>query len=150
MVRASPARGVLLCLAGRVGLRFGVSENQMGGWGEGSRTPAQQQTGADHVTLPGWGGLGCGIMGTARGKQPGSFNPAMHKLPSVIAEMKQGLISVGICCNQMKYGTVAVEKGMCQASPGQSRGQMTGRAVTAHPREPGLEGCAAVRAVLLG
>ncbi|XP_010076076.1 PREDICTED: protein strawberry notch homolog 2, partial [Pterocles gutturalis] len=25
-------------------------------------------------------------------------------------EMKQGLISVGICCNQMKYGTVAVEK----------------------------------------
>uniref|UniRef100_A0A672U3W9 Protein strawberry notch homolog 2 n=1 Tax=Strigops habroptila TaxID=2489341 RepID=A0A672U3W9_STRHB len=25
-------------------------------------------------------------------------------------EMKQGLISVGICCNQLKYGTVAVEK----------------------------------------
>ncbi|GAB0200793.1 protein strawberry notch 2 [Grus japonensis] len=25
-------------------------------------------------------------------------------------EMKQGLISVGICCNQMKYGTVSVEK----------------------------------------
>uniref|UniRef100_A0A8C9FCS3 Protein strawberry notch homolog 2 n=1 Tax=Pavo cristatus TaxID=9049 RepID=A0A8C9FCS3_PAVCR len=25
-------------------------------------------------------------------------------------EMKQGLISVGICCNQLKYGTVSVEK----------------------------------------
>ncbi|KFV49815.1 Protein strawberry notch 2, partial [Gavia stellata] len=25
-------------------------------------------------------------------------------------EMKQGLVSVGICCNQMKYGTVSVEK----------------------------------------
>lgn len=25
-------------------------------------------------------------------------------------EMKQGLISVGICCSQMKYGTVSVEK----------------------------------------
>ncbi|KAM8794850.1 protein strawberry notch homolog 2 [Eudromia elegans] len=29
---------------------------------------------------------------------------------SFFKEMKQGLISVGICCNHMKYGTVAVEK----------------------------------------
>ncbi|KGL84549.1 Protein strawberry notch 2, partial [Tinamus guttatus] len=29
---------------------------------------------------------------------------------SFFKEMKQGLISVGICCNQMKYGTVSVEK----------------------------------------
>ncbi|XP_025920574.1 protein strawberry notch homolog 2 isoform X1 [Apteryx rowi] len=29
---------------------------------------------------------------------------------SFFQEMKQGLISVGICCNQMKYGTVSVEK----------------------------------------
>lgn len=48
----------------------------------------------------------------------------MHKLSSAIPEMKQGLISVGICCNQMKYGTVSVEKGMCQAFPAQSRGEM--------------------------
>lgn len=48
----------------------------------------------------------------------------MHKLSSAVAEMKQGLISVGICCNQMKYGTVSVEKGMCQAFSAQHRGEM--------------------------
>jgi len=38
--------------------------------------------------------------------------------------MKQGLISVGICCNQMKYGTVAVEKGASQTCPAQHRGEL--------------------------
>lgn len=41
----------------------------------------------------------------------------MHKLFSAVPEMKQGLISVGICCHHMKYGTVSVEKGTCPASP---------------------------------
>lgn len=48
----------------------------------------------------------------------------MHKLSSAVPEMKQGLISVGICCNQMKYGTVTVEKGTCQAFPAQRRGEV--------------------------
>lgn len=48
----------------------------------------------------------------------------MHKLSSAVPEMKQGLISVGICCNQMKYGTVSVEKGTCQAFPVQRRGEV--------------------------
>uniref|UniRef100_A0A7M4FDX8 Protein strawberry notch homolog 2 n=1 Tax=Crocodylus porosus TaxID=8502 RepID=A0A7M4FDX8_CROPO len=30
--------------------------------------------------------------------------------PTVIAEMKQGLVSVGICCREMKYGSISVEK----------------------------------------
>lgn len=59
----------------------------------------------------------------------------MHKLSSAIPEMKQGLISVGICCNQMKYGTVSVEKGMCQAFPAQNRGEMK-EAVVSWPTQP--------------
>lgn len=48
----------------------------------------------------------------------------MQMMSSAIPEMKQGLISVGICCSQMKYGTVSVEKGMCGAAPAQGRGQI--------------------------
>lgn len=46
----------------------------------------------------------------------GSPDPQMQKLFSAVPEMKQGLISVGICCHHMKYGTVSVEKGTCPAS----------------------------------
>lgn len=60
----------------------------------------------------------------------------MHKLSSAVPEMKQGLISVGICCNQMKYGTVSVEKGMCQTFPVQHRGEVKGGC----PGPPGPSG----------
>lgn len=54
----------------------------------------------------------------------GRLNLKMQMISSAIPEMKQGLISVGICCSQMKYGTVSVEKGMCGAAPAQGRGQI--------------------------
>lgn len=31
---------------------------------------------------------------------------------------------MGICCNQMKYGTVPMEKGTCQTFPAQYKGEM--------------------------
>lgn len=49
--------------------------------------------------------------------------------------MKQGLISVGICCNQMKYGTVPMEKGTCQTFPAQCKGEMKEEEVLGHSLE---------------
>lgn len=77
-----------------------------------------------YVTCQAWG-----VAEFLKGKQScrnagGRLNPKIQKMSSAIAEMKQGLISVGICCSQMKYGTVSVEKGRCGAAPAQGRGQM--------------------------
>lgn len=42
---------------------------------------------------------------------------------------------MGICCNQMKYGTVPMEKGTCQTFPAQCKGENEGgRGVGAQPR----------------
>lgn len=62
----------------------------------------------------------------------GKLNLKMQKMSSAVPEMKQGLISVGICCSQMKYGTVSVEKGMCGAVPARGRGQMEEMGVSWH------------------
>lgn len=104
-----------------VGLRFGMLE-------EPSRRSEGENRGKCHwlVMSP------CQARGGAEfleGKQScrnavGRLNPKMQKMSSAIPEMKQGLISMGICCSQTKYGTVSMEKGTCGAAPAQGRGQM--------------------------
>lgn len=52
-----------------------------------------------------------------------SAGPKSPRLCSALAEMKQGLISVGIFCHQSKCGMVTVEKGLCPAHPAHWKGR---------------------------
>lgn len=119
VVRTLPAPGLLL---GGLVSGLGYWKNRAGGQRE------KTERGKCHWLMispcQAWGGAEFLEGRQSSSNADGKLNLKMQKMSSAIPEMKQGLISVGICCNQMKYGTVSVEKGTCGAAPAPGRGQM--------------------------